>query len=121
MTAARDESLATLTRQKSLEELRKEYPKIFEQYDIERLKLENILKLKQKINEEDSRRSVQGRRDDYNALNQTIANQRRYLQLFDNPDLRKNMSDSDAEIWKCFLVISHTYRCVSKWRKTLNF
>ncbi|MBV3813270.1 phage tail tape measure protein [Bacteroides stercoris] len=102
MTAARDESLATLTRQKSLEELRKEYPKIFEQYDIEKLKLENILKLKQKINEEDSRRSVQGRRDDYNALNQTIANQRRYLQLFDNPDLRKNMSDSDAEIWKMF-------------------
>lgn len=102
LTAARDESLATLTRQKSLEELRKEYPKIFEQYDIERLKLENILKLKQKINEEDSRRSVQGRRDDYNAINQTIANQRRYLQLFDNPDLRKNMSDSDAEIWKMF-------------------
>ena len=102
LTAARDESLATLTRQKSLEELRKEYPKIFEQYDIEKLKLEDILKLKQKINEEDSRRSVQGRRDDYNALKQTIANQRRYLQLFDNSDLRKNMSDSDKEIWKWF-------------------
>ena len=102
LTAARDESLATLTRQKSLEELRKEYPKIFEQYDIEKLKLEDILKLKQKINEEDSRRSVQGRRDDYNALKQTIANQRRYLQLFDNPDLRKNLSDSDKEIWKLF-------------------
>ena len=29
LTAARDESLATLTRQKSLEELRKEYPKNF--------------------------------------------------------------------------------------------
>lgn len=102
LTAARDESLATLTRQKSLEELRKEYPKIFEQYDIEKLKLEDILKLKQKINEEDSKRSVQGRRDDYNALKQTITNQRRYLQLFDNPDLRKNMSDSDKEIWKMF-------------------
>lgn len=102
LTAARDESLATLTRQKSLEELRKEYPKIFEQYDIEKLKLEDILKLKQKINEEDSRRSVQGRRDDYNAIKQTITNQRRYLQLFDNPDLRKNMSDSDKEIWKMF-------------------
>lgn len=45
LTAARDESLATLTRQKSLEELRKEYPKIFERYDIEKLKLEDILKL----------------------------------------------------------------------------
>ena len=37
LTAARDESLATLTRQKSLEELRKEYPKIFEQYYIEKI------------------------------------------------------------------------------------
>ena len=64
--------------------------------------MEDILKLKQKINEEDSRRSVQGRRDDYNALKQTIANQRRYLQLFDNADLRKNMSDFDKEIWKMF-------------------
>lgn len=68
LTAARDESLATLTRQKSLEELRKEYPKIFGQYDIEKLKLEDILKLKQQINEEDSNRSVQGRKDDYTSL-----------------------------------------------------
>ena len=102
LTAARDESLATLTRQKSLEELRKEYPKIFEKYDVEKLKLEDILKLKQQINEEDSKRSVQGRKDDYNALKQTVANQRRYLQLFDNPDLRKNMSDFDKDIWKMF-------------------
>ena len=62
LTAARDESLATLTRQKSLEELRKEYPKIFEQYDVEKLKLEDILKLKQQINEEDSKQSVQERK-----------------------------------------------------------
>lgn len=102
LTAGRDESLATLTRQKSLEELRKEYPKIFEKYDVEKLKLEDILKLKQQINEEDSKRSVQGRKDDYNALKQTVANQRRYLQLFDNPDLRKNMSDIDKDIWKMF-------------------
>lgn len=102
LTAARDESLATLTRQKSLEELQKEYPKIFEKYDIEKLKLEDILKLKQQINEEDSKRSVQGRKDDYTSLKQTVTNQRRYLQLFDNPNLRKNMSDADMEIWKMF-------------------
>ena len=102
LTAARDESLATLTRQKSLEELQKEYPKIFEKYDIEKLKLEDILKLKQQINEEDSKRSVQGRKDDYTSLKQTVTNQQRYLQLFDNPNLRKNMSDVDMEIWKMF-------------------
>ena len=102
LTTARDESLATLTRQKSLEELRKEYPKIFEKYDVEKLKLEDILNLKQQINEEDSKRSVQGRKDDYTSLKQTVTNQRRYLQLFDNPNLRKNMSDADMEIWKIF-------------------
>nr|DAQ19063.1 MAG TPA: tail tape measure protein [Caudoviricetes sp.] len=102
LTASRDESLATLTRQKSLEELKKEYPKIFEKYDIEKLKLEDILKLKQQINEEDSKRSVQNRKEDYTSLKQTVTNQRRYLQLFDNPNLRKNMSDADMEIWKMF-------------------
>lgn len=102
LIAARDESLTTLTRQKSLEELRKEYPKIFEKYDTEKLKLEGILKLKQQINEEDSRRSVQSKKENYNALKQTVTNQQRYLQLFDNPDLRKNMSDADREIWKMF-------------------
>lgn len=102
LTAARDESLATLTRQKSLEELRKEYPKIFEQYDIEKLKLEDILKLKQQINEEDSKQSVQERKNDYISLKQTVSNQQRYLQLFDNPDLRKNMSKSDMQIWRMF-------------------
>ena len=102
LTAARDESLATLTRQKSLEELRREYPKIFEQYDIEKLKLEDILTLKQQINEEDSKLSVQSRKEEYTSLKQTVSNQRRYLQLFDNPELRKNMSDSDKDIWEMF-------------------
>lgn len=102
LTASRDESLATITRQKSLEELKKEYPKIFEKYDIEKLKLEDILKLKQQINEEDSKRSIQNRKEDYTSLKQTVANQQRYLQLFDNPNLRKNMSDADMEIWKMF-------------------
>lgn len=103
LTAARDESLATLTRQKSLEELRKEYPKIFEQYDIEKLKLEDILKLKQQINEEDSKLSVQSRKDNYTSLKHMVDSQQRYLQLFDNPDLRKNMSDADRNIWKMFV------------------
>ena len=102
LTAARDESLATLTRQKSLEELRKEYPKIFERYDIEKLKLEDILKLKQQINEEDAKQSVQEIKNDYISLKQTASKQQRYLQLFDNPDLRKNMSKSDMQIWRMF-------------------
>lgn len=102
LTAARDESLATLTRQKSLEELRKEYPKIFEQYDLEKLKLTDLLELKKQINEEDSKRSVEGKKTDYSSLKQTVSNQQRFLQLKDNPELRKNMSDADKDIWEMF-------------------
>lgn len=102
ISSARDESLATLTRQKSLEALREEYPKIFEQYDLEKLKLDDILRIKRQINEEDSTRTANGKREDYTSLKQTVANQQRFLQLKDNPDQRKNMSDKDLSIWKMF-------------------
>lgn len=102
ISSARNESLATLTRQKSLEALREEYPKIFEQYDLEKLKLDDILKIKRQINEEDSTRAVKEKREDYTSLKQTVANQQRFLQLKDNPDQRKNMSDEDLSIWKMF-------------------
>lgn len=102
LTSSRDESLATLTRQKSLEELRKEYPKIFEQYDLEKLKLEDILNIKRQINEEDSKQKVEKTKNDYYSLKETVSNQQRYLTLYDNPELRKNMSDEDMNIWRMF-------------------
>ena len=100
ITVARDESLATLTRQKSLETLREEYPKIFSQYDIEKLKLEDILNIKRQINEEDAKRSTQATRNTYDSLRQSVSNRRRFLQLFDNSNLRKNMSEEDINIWR---------------------
>ena len=102
LTSSRDEILATLTRQKSLEELRKEYPKIFEQYDLEKLKLEDILNIKRQINEEDSKQKVEKTKNDYYSLKETVSNQQRYLTLYDNPELRKNMSDEDMNIWRIF-------------------
>lgn len=102
LTVARDESLATLTRQKSLEELRKEYPKIFEQYDLEKLKLEDILNIKRQINEEDSKQKVEETKNDYSSLKKIVSNQQRYLTLYNNPELRKNMSDEDMNIWRMF-------------------
>ena len=41
--SSRDVALADLQRGQSLAELRKEYPKIFEKYDIETIKLADIL------------------------------------------------------------------------------
>lgn len=55
--SSRDIALSDLQRGQSLAELRKEYPKIFEQYDIESIKLADILKLKQQIAAEDTKRA----------------------------------------------------------------
>lgn len=55
--SSRDIALADLQRGESLAELRKEYPKIFAKYDIESIKLADILKLKRQIAEEDNKRA----------------------------------------------------------------
>lgn len=55
--SARDIALADLQRGESLAELRREYPKIFAKYDIETIKLADILKLKRQIADEDARRA----------------------------------------------------------------
>lgn len=55
--SSRDMALSDLQRGQSLAELRKEYPKIFAQYDIETIKLADILKLKQQIAAEDTKRA----------------------------------------------------------------
>lgn len=53
---SRDIALSDLQRGENLAALRSEYPKIFAQYDIETIKLADILKLKQQIAEEDAKR-----------------------------------------------------------------
>ena len=54
--SSRDIALSDLQRGENLAALRSEYPKIFAQYDIETIKLADILKLKQQIAEEDAKR-----------------------------------------------------------------
>lgn len=56
VNSSRDIALADLQRGESLAELRKEYPKIFEKYDIETIKLADILELKKQIADEDAKR-----------------------------------------------------------------
>ena len=50
-----DEATATVEREAALLSLQKSYPKIFEQYDIETLKLADILAIKKQIAEEDAK------------------------------------------------------------------
>lgn len=71
--SSRDIALSDLQRGQSLAELRKEYPKIFAQYDIESIKLADILKLKRQISEEDAKRAGERQKNDFAELNKRIA------------------------------------------------
>ena len=71
--SSRDIALADLQRGQSLAELRKEYPKIFEKYDIETIKLADILKLKREIAEEDAKRAGEEQTKRFTELNKQIA------------------------------------------------
>lgn len=70
---SRDLALADLERTQSLAELRKEYPKIFAKYDIESIKLADILKLKKEIAEEDSKRAGERKREEFSNLEGEIS------------------------------------------------
>ncbi|WP_307759040.1 tape measure protein [uncultured Mediterranea sp.] len=70
--SSRDIALTDLQRGQSLAELRKEYPKIFSQYDIESIKLADILKLKQQIAEEDAIRVGEKQKQDFANLENEI-------------------------------------------------
>lgn len=73
VNSSRDIALADVQRGRSLAELRREYPKIFEQYDIESIKLADILKLKQQIAEEDARRAEAQKSQEVGNLDSQIA------------------------------------------------
>lgn len=72
INSSRDIALADIQRGQSLAELRKEYPKIFEKYDIESIKLADILKLKQQIAEEDTKRSGEQQKQELSNINEQI-------------------------------------------------
>lgn len=58
LNVVRDEASATADRQSALEQLQKYYPQIFDKYDTETLKLQDIAKLKREIAEYDGRAKV---------------------------------------------------------------
>lgn len=71
--SSRDSALSDLQRGQSLAELRKEYPKIFAQYDIETIKLADILKLKQQIAEEDAKRADDRFAKDFESASKSVS------------------------------------------------
>lgn len=83
-----NQALADTERSEALNELIKTYPKIFEKYDIETLKLADILKLKKEIANEDSRRSeinrINGYRKAKKDLEEFNKNPQAYLKPLNN-------------------------------------
>lgn len=83
-----NQALADTERSEALNELIKTYPKIFEKYDIETLKLADILKLKKEIANEDSRRSeinkINGYRKAKKDLEEFNKNPQVYLKPLNN-------------------------------------
>lgn len=64
LNVVRDEASATADRQSALEQLQKYYPQIFDKYDTETLKLQDIAKLKREIAEYDGRAKVDKAKDE---------------------------------------------------------
>ena len=68
----RDDSKATGDRIKALEELRSQYPSIFKQYDVEKVKLMDIAALKKEIAELDRQADIQSKKDRLAKLDEEV-------------------------------------------------
>ncbi len=79
MGSVQDIARTDLQRRESLADLRAEYPKIFEQYDIESIKLADILSLKQQIAAEDAKRTQQNSNQELADMEKEIASLEKYL------------------------------------------
>ena len=84
LRVAQDEAKSTIERTEALEQLRKFYPNIFSQYDIESLKLSDILNLKRQIAEEDGKTKITTTKSElekaekeYKEASKNLANQKR--------------------------------------------
>jgi tape measure domain-containing protein len=73
LSAVRDDAKANYERIIAMDELKKEYPSIFAQYDVEKLKLADILSIKRQIAEEDGRRALSDSKQTVSDIEQKIS------------------------------------------------
>ena len=102
--SATNQALADTDRQKALILLQKEYPNIFAKYDIEKLKLADILKLKQEIAKHDSEEKKFQRTNDflkYQDFEKTLNNAKAGKSGYNVNELKKN-SAFDKEMTRVF-------------------
>lgn len=102
--SATNQALADTDRQKALILLQKEYPNIFAKYDIEKLKLADILKLKQEIAKHDSEEKKFQRTNDflkYQDFEKILNNAKAGKSGYNVNELKKN-SAFDKEMTRVF-------------------
>ena len=86
LNVVRDEASATADRQSALEQLQKYYPQIFDKYDTETLKLQDIAKLKREIAEYDGRAKVDKAKDELGKAQEDVEK------------AKKALKDADSEV-----------------------
>ena len=79
LNVVRDEASATADRQSALEQLQKYYPQIFDKYDTETLKLQDIAKLKREIAEYDGRAKVDRAKDELGKAQEDVEKAKKAL------------------------------------------
>lgn len=93
--SATNQALADTERQKALIALQNEYPNIFAKYDIENLKLADILKLKQEIAQYDAEQAVNKRNNDYKNSKSDVETFKEFMKSpYDRNSYKKYILDT---------------------------
>lgn len=80
LNVVRDEASATADRQSALEQLQKYYPQIFDKYDTETLKLQDIAKLKREIAEYDGKAKMDKAKSELGKAQEEATDAKRNLE-----------------------------------------
>lgn len=114
ISAIKNETSAETQRIKAMKELQQLYPQIFKDYDIERLKLEEISKLKKQIAEQDATQQHQNTKQELQDYQKAY----QYYQEFKKGTAR-NISGRTSEIIKSTDGLTHQNR-IEYFEQTLT-
>lgn len=105
LNVVRDEASATADRQSALEQLQKYYPQIFDKYDTETLKLQDIAKLKREIAEYDGKAKVDKAKDELSKAQEEVEKAKKALKAlsesrrtYDGPEHSYAVSDATERL-----------------------
>lgn len=104
LNVVRDEASATADRQSALEQLQKYYPQIFDKYDTETLKLQDIAKLKREIAEYDGRAKVDKAKDELGKAQEEVEKAKKALKDADG-ELAGGMVSGTAHAYKLYKAV----------------